>query len=269
MQRPILRVFGERNTGSRAVISMLEAAGFACSGEAAGFDAPPRERALQRRIESAFDGPWKHVYLDALRDIRAQARGPLGQWKHAAPRYDRTFREARARVLFLTRNPYSWAVALHRNPYHQRGPRQRTLDGFLSTPWATLGREQMAPVVPGPAHLWRWKMQAALDFEELARGDGVAVGWLSFETFVADPVHALTRALARMGVVAPQLVLVPNTKPDGRSAADIAEYYAGEAWKDALDPDAVWRINDQIPADLMDGFGYARLRPEDFGRRAA
>ncbi|MEL6680844.1 MAG: hypothetical protein AAFQ51_19235, partial [Pseudomonadota bacterium] len=92
MQRPLLRVFGERNTGSRAVISMLEAAGYACSGQAAGFAAPREERALQVRIEGAFEGPWKHVYLDALRDVRALKRGPLGQWKHAAPRYDRSFR---------------------------------------------------------------------------------------------------------------------------------------------------------------------------------
>ncbi|MEL6677174.1 MAG: hypothetical protein AAFQ51_00630, partial [Pseudomonadota bacterium] len=165
--------------------------------------------------------------------------------------------------------PYSWACALHRNPYHQRGPRQATLDGFLSTPWATLGREQVPPVLTGPAELWRLKLEAALAFEEVARGDGVPVGWLSFEAFVADPVGALSMAVARMGRPVPDLAPVPNTKPDRRTPAEIAAYYAEERWRHDLDPDAVWRINDQIPGWLMEMFGYERLDPDTFVRAAA
>ncbi|MEO1001357.1 MAG: hypothetical protein AAFW69_12260, partial [Pseudomonadota bacterium] len=80
MDRPRLRVFGERNSGTRAVIRML--------ADSDSFDLDPRLLSepinqgrlarLTAEVDARFRGPWARIYGDAIKDLRAYERGALG-----------------------------------------------------------------------------------------------------------------------------------------------------------------------------------------------
>ncbi|MBB5516352.1 hypothetical protein FHS89_002383 [Rubricella aquisinus] len=261
MSRQLIRVFGERNTGTRALAAMIESCGFRTTPGPVMRGAHPDELLLQDRIECCFDGTWRQFYTDLLRDTRAARRGALAQWKHAAPSYDGSFANAGAAAVFTIRNPYSWAVSMLRRPYHIRGPRPETLDELLARPWATVGREGLEPLMPGIMALWVEKVISYRRFARLAEMEGVPSTFIRFEDFVADPVAQATMALTALGHADEQPEPVENTKSDGRSVADIQAYYQQEGWRAALNDEAIRMINDQVPADLMAAYGYERLSP--------
>lgn len=259
MTRQLIRIFGERNTGTRALAKMIEGCDFRTTPGPVRIEPDSDERILQDRIETCFDGTWRQFYTDLLRDTRAARRGALAQWKHAAPSYDASFANAGAAAIFMVRNPYSWAVSMLRRPYHIRGPRPETLDELLARPWATVGREGLEPLMPGIMALWVEKVISYRRFARLAEMEGVPTTIIRFEDFIADPKCVTAEALSLLGYPDETPMPVENTKGDDRSLADIQAYYANEVWQRELTDDAIERINRQVPADLSNDYQYKRL----------
>jgi len=118
-----IKVFGERHTATRAIIKMIdEADGVGGAGHPGvkARDLQPYREMFDQLLE-VMNGPWKKVYREAVRDLQDDKVGPVGAWKHAAPRYGGEFKTYDVRVLFTVRNPYSWIVSLHKRPYHYLG----------------------------------------------------------------------------------------------------------------------------------------------------
>ena len=265
--RKQIKVFGERNTGSRAVIRMIDGSS---NLRGAGHPGVSRE-VLQpfRDRMASFDemdaGPWKRVYKEAARDSFEELLGPVGAWKHTAPLFSKEFVHHDVSVLFLVRNPYSWALSLYRQPYHIIGPRRTDLLSFLKEPWLTLGRDRVERILSSPLDLWTLKLAAYRRFERHAEAAGVPYATLRFEDFVADPAGALTTSLQGLadGVIDINVLETP-TKPKGMDAKTRQDYYAREAWKADLTGPSVALINAHIDWALAESYGYARRDPDDF-----
>ncbi|WP_154446270.1 hypothetical protein [Halovulum marinum] len=264
MARHVVKIFGERNTGTRALGALLRQlpdVGHRVAAPAAA----AADGALEAAIETQMRGAWKKLYLHALRDEAAAREAESDPWKHALPRLTPAMVAAGAGVVVMVRNPYSWLVGLARRPYHIKGPNAETLDAFAARPWMTERREGMAAVVASPVDLWAEKAAAALALPARAAAEGLACHRLRFEDFVADPAgtaRACADALALpAGEIKPR---ERNTKAGEAGLATLQSYYSREHWRGWLTRSAVARVNARLDPDVVRALGYAFLAPDDF-----
>lgn len=255
-----IKVFGERNTGTRAVFSMLRA----LDGVSISFpDYPmPDLDVLSNQIEKNMTGYHLALFRDALEDIRRSRLAGLSAWKHAAPVVDGSYFEKAASVLFLVRDPYSWIAALYRHPYHMRARKPESLVAFLQCPWLTTQRDNIGPILGSPMMLWNQKLEAYHAFAEAAPVPSTV---LAFEAFVTDPVTSLAAALARFGISSRGLAEIEQpTKNKGVDRAARIAYYKSAAWEKEISPEAATLINDLVDWDIAARFGYSRRDPAEF-----
>lgn len=267
MSPPLIKVFGERNTGTRALLQMLRASGDVTLRMAgAGPEAEQKRRAeLAERISEQFTGAWRKLYMDALRDNQRHQTDPLLTWKHAAPLWHQSFADQPVSVIFMVRNPYSWALSMARRPYHIAGRRPEDLEAFLTRPWLTQRRDNTDILLPDVLALWQAKLDAYRHFARQAKANGVRTAILNFESFVADPKASTRAALSQFGIASDNLRPARrNTKDKGQPLAEIQAYYAQERWRAELTRGCVELINGRMDWELAGKFGYRRLPPEDF-----
>ncbi len=291
-----VKVFGERNSATRAIIRMLNR----CDGiRVRAGDGPTDAQlaeieALREQIENLRPRPWRVIYEDAIQDMLVQQSSPTIQWKHAAPEWHPAFAEENAKVLFAVRNPYSWFLSLVNRPYHKRGifrmpkvkdsridslpfvrhwrerklPQEIAVMDFIDRPWLTIGRDNIDPVIPSPMDLWNRKLRAYDAFARQANPAGVATTTVRFEDFVHDPVPTLEAAFVSLDLTGYNLNAVEeSTKEADRSHNDIKAYYNSEAWKEKLSRPLVERINHWVDWSIANSHGYEMLDPADFPKR--
>ena len=268
VEQKFVKVFGERNTGTRATIRMLAAqpeVRMQAIGES-GLRQQAGNADLSQKIEMTYIGKWRKIYRDALRDNEHAEACPTKAWKHSLPEWNEAFVQKQAHVIFCVRNPYSWALSLAKHPYHQQGPRTINTKTFLSQPWLTLARDNMLPLLRSPLELWNGKCAAYLEF---VKRDLVPTHVIKFEEFVAAPESEVQRALLSFDVPFTEVRQLPfSTKSKNRTLREIAAFYREESWKDALTEEVVRIINRWIDWDVAAEFGYNQLNPKDFARGA-
>jgi len=261
-----VKVFGERNTGTRALIRMLGAqAGVRMQavGERGAMNLPQNAE-LRAVIEATYKGRWRKIYRDALRDNEQAVACPTKAWKHALPVWDEVFVEKRAHVVFCVRNPYSWALSLARTPYHQKGPKTACVVDFVTQPWLTVSRDNMEAVLRSPMELWNGKVGA---YGAFMRQGGVPTRVIRFEDFVSDPVAEVRQVLIGFEVPFDDVRAVASTKSPTVTLGEISGYYQREDWKQSLTGDVVLAINEAIDWELAAQYGYYQLNPSDFPSR--
>ena len=267
MEQHLIKVFGERNTGTRAVSRML--ASLPNVRRRIG----PRPGALgdgsvEAAIETHMRGAWRRHYLHALRDEAAAQECVDDQWKHSVPTLTPAMIAADVKTLFMVRNPYSWFLALARRPYHLKGPAAPGLTEFALRPWMTERRENMPAIVKSPMVLWQSKVASYIDYEQCAGKSNLSCRFIRFEDFVQNGGGALSAALHAMGVGPFDITPIPqNTKPDGRTPSELAEYYRAEGWRDRLTRELVALINVQVDWGIAGRFHFRQLDPADFPER--
>ena len=262
-----VKVFGERNTGTRAIIRMLAAqpeVRMQPVGETGALNLLENVE-LRARIDATYKGNWRKIYHDALRDNEQALACPTKAWKHARPVWADAYRQKHAHVIFCVRNPYSWALSLFRRPYHQKGPTSKRMRDFVVQPWLTVSRDNMPAVLSSPIELWTGKVAAYRMFMEQA---DIPAKVVRFESFVASPDVELRRILAELGVPFGDIHRVAtSTKEPLRTLEEISEYYRREDWKKYLTNDVVRAINTSIDWELAAQYGYYQLDPKDFPSR--
>jgi len=261
-----IKIFGERNTGTRALIQMLRAlpdVQLRPLGER-GPSNLPEYAALRKQIRRSFDREWARIYEDGVRDLEHLATTPTKLWKHAAPVWDTEFARTNAHVIFCVRNPYSWLISLAKRPYHRRGPRSNTLLEFVERPWLTVQREYLPPLLSSPLELWNGKNRAYRRFAEAAN---VPTATLYFEDFVADAECELGRILTGFDIPSTALQALDISTKDNRNIDEIRTFYQSESWRKWLTADVVQAINDRIDWEVAAALGYAKLDPQEFPYR--
>ncbi len=267
MERTIVKVFGERNTGTRTVLTMLAAMPHVAlklpSTQPLNIDG-----SLEAAIISQFSGSWKRLYLNALRDDAAAERSRHDPWKHAAPVLTPALRAARVRTILMTRNPYSWFLSFARRPYHLKGPKSTTLEGFLHRPWMTERREGIAAILASPMALWSEKLRAAERYLADAGDAQIPSVFMAFEDLVQDNLGAVAAALTDLDMPLDGLEdLMTNTKRGEPAQPTLARVYSAETWRADLTRPLVTGINTLTDWDLAARHGYLPLDPADFPDR--
>lgn len=259
-----VKVFGERNTGTRALIRMLAAqpeVRMQPKGEARVLNLAENAD-LRTAIDTTYRGVWRKVYRDALRDDEQAMACPTKAWKHALPVWDVAFREKRAHVVFCVRNPYSWALSLARRPYHQKGPKAKRVADFVEQPWLTISRDNMAAVLRSPMELWNGKVAA---YGAFVRQAEVPTRVIRFESFIVNPAEGVREVLSDFSIPFDEIrELAASTKNPATTLNDISLYYNREDWKKSLTAEVVAAINASIDWELAAQYGYYQLDPSDY-----
>tara|TARA_R110002049_G_scaffold56111_8_gene155048 strand:- start:3513 stop:4448 length:936 start_codon:yes stop_codon:yes gene_type:complete len=259
---PIIRVLGERHTGTRAMIGMIEA----LPHLSASYTTPAARgaRHVLNLMKAAADVEARSQggseVQSAFRDAKSLARPRAACWKHAYMQWDDSF-FALAGVIISQRNPYSWVLAMFSRPYHHVGARIKDLDTFISTPWLTIPRERMALAVASPVALWVEKLAAAQRFAKQAE---IPVTFLAFEPFLADPVARLGAALSELGQSAAGLVALAQSTKTEEPLEKVQARHAAEPWRKWLTSAQVAAINAHLDPEVAEAAGYALENPANF-----
>ncbi len=159
----LIKVFGERNTGTRAILKMVRAMPNLTT-VVPDMKKPSDFKEMQRRIKDRFRGKWLDEYMEAFSFENRNRVGGVAAWKHAAPHFDQSYAKAEANVVFVVKNPYSWMVSLYKRPHHAKGISCETLEQFVDHPWLTLPKDRVDAVLNSPMYLWNEKLRAYADF---------------------------------------------------------------------------------------------------------
>ena len=246
--RPVIKIYGERNTGTNYLLKLLRR---------------NLEVDLLRGVV-----PW-YVRIpfpqsELARDLyfAVTSRWNLG-WKHCLaplPAAVRALRGHSDNLLFvtLTKNPYSWLLSLYRHPHHYRRE-LGTFQQFLTAPWATVRREKTVSEYPNPIIMWNEKNTAYL---RLAAEMPTAN--LKYEDLLADPEQTLVQLATRYSIKRsrPDFANVIASTKEREGAKDFSyyqNYYLHEQWRAELQALALHTINKYLDFDLMRQFGYKKL----------
>jgi len=263
-----IKVFGERNTGTRVLLRMLEQQAHVLTYPVDAIDGPdifhsPKYDPLREQIAKSFDGPWHRLYRDVIRDMETIGNCPTRGWKHAAAVWNEAYNVQQAHVVFCVRNPYSWLLSLMKHSYHIVGPRPATVEEFVVRPWLTLEREEMERLVISPMELWNIKLRSYESFS--AQAVQIPPQVIRLEDFVADAEGVVRGVLDGFGIpVSRMQKLAVSTKKDARTAAEISAYYAREGWRENLTSGVVETLNSQIDWEIAARHEYTWLDPQDF-----
>lgn len=261
-----IKLFGERNTATRAVKQMLRATDGVTLFNTKRPDTMGNVEwaNMMASINLYIQDDWRKVYVDALRDNIAHHNAPLAMWKHAAPVWDDAFVEQDVRTIFCVRNPYSWALSMACKPYHMKAKRTGDFLTFIKRPWLTERRDNTGILLRSVVDLWNNKLRAYADFADQAELSGGEYAYLRFEDFVAKPTAALSETLAHFGSVSAAPAIDRSTKKNGKTLSDLQTYYAQEQWRERLTAPTVQAINDLLDWPLVDQFCFERLNASDF-----
>jgi hypothetical protein len=261
-----IKLFGERNTATRAVKQMLRATDGVTLFNTKRPDSMGNVEwaNMMASINLYIQDDWRKVYVDALRDNVAHHNAPLAMWKHAAPVWHDDFAAQNVRTIFCVRNPYSWVLSMACKPYHMKAKRTGDFQTFIKRPWLTERRDNTDILLRSVMDLWNNKLRAYADFADQAELSAGEYAYLRFEDFVADPTAALTETLAQFGSVSVAPAMRQSTKKNGKKLSDLQTYYKNEAWRDRLTAPTVQAINDLLDWPLVDQFCYERLNAGDF-----
>lgn len=248
-----LKVFGERNSGTTFVQSLL----------------------AQNLPVKILPGatPWilyRGFPFELVRDTWFwwTEKRNLG-WKHRFPD-EMNIREFSKKkqllVVSVFKNPYAFLLSLFKRPYHL-GLRSKTFTAFLREPCPVVRREHAKGAFNNPIELWNAKNRVLLDLSQL----NLPVILLRYENVLADPEAAVERIgrvchLKQTGLFRG----VPcSTKRDReRSFEDFQSHYLNEKWQADLTREQVEIINDFLDIHLCRELGYAVLDAESFAKRA-
>ncbi len=252
MTRRSIKIFGERNTGTKYLSELLR-----LNVEAEELPGVPPRWTLP--IERVVPGPgeWVEDLFFALTYFRN-----LG-WKHQLVHPDRLLRSRAVRsgsLLFVTvtKNPYAWLLSLYRRPYHQHFPRKPGMETFLSTEWKAIRRENAGKSFPNPIALWNAKNQAYIRMR-----DGLPVLNLRYEDILQDPRQALERICKRLSLPwngEGFRNYLPSTKDKKKDFYYYQAHYREERWRKKLTPAMIATINASLDRELMALFEYEILQ---------
>ena len=262
-----LKLYGERNTGTRALAEAIganvEVAMMRPSarGRIATLDATVAERSgpLARVFPHLRQRIREGVVDETSRPFVASGFG----WKHAAPPVDVILADPRAATtlfVVVTKHPLFFLKSLHRRPHHDvllRWPKP-SLSRFLRQPWQPVERDLIGPDrLASTVDLWTAKARA---YRTLLDAAPHALH-VRYEDFVADYDGTLDRVAMALGRprttwTRPDL----STKGDPLGFADYAgRYRLSEAGR-GFSPADLRFVAARMPEELVHSFGY-RLEP--------
>lgn len=230
-----IKVFGERNTGTNALISVLrnnsdsevfpgtidEIAPFATKKTSFMRRVGSSTRQIEAEVDKAFAGkPITH------------------QWKHAATTFSLDGID-NVHFIFTVRHPLSWLVSLYKNPYHLLAEKPDSLIDFMQMEWEVAARDNLPKASYKPLELYEEKLRSYTDL--MARLDAKGMGYtvVKFEDFVQSQSQTFDAVKLYLKNPAQDFVEMTKSTKDSKKNADYyRHYYGNEIWREDV-PDEV------------------------------
>jgi hypothetical protein len=273
MKKPLIKIYGERNTGTNYLYKLIELNLAVCLLR--GSD-PEILRSVQRWL------PGHELLLNIYSYFSFQRN--LG-WKHSLvmPVHELSKMKIcseNIHFITLTKNPYSWLLSLYKRPYHYhyhfnffknpslwlishyRRPyhytvKKATFEEFLSSPWIPTRRERSTKTIENPVLLWNQKNASYIQLR-----DKFPVINLRYENLVLDPEKVIGEISNRFSLrnKAKKFKNVSeSTKGDKKDFLFYKRYYLEEQWREELSPESISFIKKYLDIDLMDYYHYKIL----------
>jgi hypothetical protein len=246
-----IKLFGERNTGTNALLQMLKTnskSEFYPGTMSELSSIASKEIALLQKLGLSA------IKKEEMIDKVFFGRGPLERWKHSATNFNIDQLDE-SKFIFTVRDPMSWLVSLFKNPYHILIDKPDNLVSFAEVKWRTLGRENVVLNFYKPLDLLQEKLKSYLGLMEQLEKKNFMYKVVKFEDFVVNQ-HATFDSL-RTFLDVPSLNFVEftaSTKEKTKDSKYYASYYANQIWKDEF-PE-VLTIKNTISKELLSTFGY-------------
>lgn len=238
----LVKIFGERNTGTNALKRLIET---------------NSETRCCPAVVTELARPWRLLFRLSRRfrwhenaiDLAFRWQPPENVWKHSAPKA-----VPRWPVVVIVRDPASWLLALKRNPYNTVSEIPDGFADFLRMEWRTVGRDGIPERTLTPPELWNAKARSYFKFAGLT--DCLVI---HFEDFVADQVAVFERLRPVLDAPAYSVKHIHQSTKDGsKTLADYQDYYGNERWRNEIDGECLSIIDRQIDWSVASQLGYHR-----------
>lgn len=260
-----IKIFGERNTATNALAQIVARNSASRCVPSTAEEIDPRMRLyimacnqLERFLGAT--GPAYQLREGAI-DRVFRIVPDRYAWKHAATRFDGVGAFRGLSVFLTVRNPASWLLSFHKNPYHVEGGRQGSLADFALREIAVVERERLGPVRLRPLDLYEAKLRSYLEFRDQLEKEGIPCRILKFEDIVTDQpgvFDAIRRYLRDPVPFFTPLQMSAKTRSirsRSKSLEHYRDYYGNERWRAEMG--AVYDlVQQQFSAPLAEAFGY-------------
>jgi hypothetical protein len=260
MEKPYIKLYGERHTGSK-YLNLLMVINLRVK------IIPGVEDINQFYFWKVKEGSSFYEWACDFY-FKTHFSKTLG-WKHILlPSFDiyRKTELCSKNILFLTltKNPYAWLLSLYRNPKHAYRT-YNSFEEFLTTPWKTRRRENAPAAFVNPMQMWNIKNRAYLQHKT---GPWPTLN-LRYEDVVEDPETWINR-IAEVQKPERKTEVFENREKSTTSSgagkkfyADYRDYYVQQRWRNDLTPHHIELINSHLDETLMAQFSYEKLAPSD------
>ena len=250
MKKPLLKIYGERNTGTNYLKKLI----------ALNLDVDilpgviPKGVWLLQKIM-----PGKELIRDLYFALTYSRN--LG-WKHTIVKPNGELQKCRVcsgelAFVTLTKNPYSWLLSLYNRPYHLYIREQMNFVTFLTSPWRTVHRENAKDRALLPIDMWNKK-----NLSYLSLNQGFPTLNIRFEDLLADPeriIRLISDSFSLDLNVEQFRNYNQSTKGEKKDSNYYRDYYLNERWKEKLTSQAYTIINERLDDRVMNHFEYERL----------
>lgn len=256
-----LKIYGERNSGTRLLARLIEQnIGFVlCPSDGRQFGAAMTAVDEESRRLAA---PYAEFLRDALIDDLFLTVDAECQHKHTAPVYSGRFRQEAIGIICIVKNPYSWLASLYRRPYHLLLPKPATFGEFIRSPWPTIRRENLPAVLASPIELWNRKCAAYFHLIECAVADALPCLFIKFEDLVFDQISTL-RCIRDVfdfpGDKEVPIIAAIKAIDAHLDTYYYQDYYRCEVWRTVFTREDFEYCNTIIDWEIAERFGYRRV----------
>ncbi|MBO6806800.1 hypothetical protein [Thalassospira sp.] len=248
-----IKVFGERNTGTNALISVIRGnSGSIVYPSVLAEISPDARKNLAMMMQLGISKKGSEQLIDAT----FKGRPILQQWKHAATYFDTSTITDDVHFVFTTRHPLSWLIGLFQKPYHILTPKPDNLIAFSEMNWETVIRDNLKSKTFKPLDLYVEKLKSYRDLMGKLEAQGIGYTIIKFEDFVSDQKGVFERLRPHLTNPTENFQeLTKSTKEAGKDSAYYRNYYTKEIWRQEF-PD-IEKVQLPYESELFEFFGYA------------
>ena len=255
MKTPLLKIYGERNTGTNYLAKLIQLN--LDVFQLPGVPPKPANLLIRKFPKLPIHEPLQDFYFK-----KTFAKN-LG-WKHSLVRPAAELKKleiCKGNISFITisKNPYSWLLSLYNKPYHYYPSWEDKADfvTFLTSPAPIIDRENASDIFSSPVDMWNQKnksyIQLMTAFPTLN---------LKYEDLLEDP-EAMIDSIGRQLTFRPRVVDFKNreksTKEKSKDFSFYRSYYLEEKWKEKLSSNEILLISERLDDDVMTYFKYEML----------
>jgi hypothetical protein len=247
----IVKIYGERNTGTNYLVEMFKL----------NFEIKVLKGAVDPKINRFINFS---PNPEMLRDLYFELANKyvLG-WKHSEIKIDDFYTEnesflQKVRFIVLIKNPYSWLLSLYRRPYHYFGNKNASFENFLESPWRTMKRDNSRiSEYRNPIDMWNRKNKSYIDLKSCFN-----VIIIKYEEMIKDHIKTLRYIEKALKLTKKNDSLSnfnKSTKDSNKDFDFYKDYYGNERWKQKLTNENIKTINSYLNKDLIKYFDYGLL----------